>query len=242
MWGGIVAGLVLVAALRYGLIVASGYEHIFTLAAVVLLFETCGAVVPESGLMAVTVTGVVVGNFKTRVGEELREFKDRLTVMLVGLLFVLLAADVSVADLRALGRPGLIVVAGLVVVVRPLSVWFATMGSKLSVRERLFIAWVAPRGIVAVAVASITAANLESQGIDGGPQLKALVFLVIGVTVIVSGLTARPLAGWLGTTARTRSRRDPWRTWPRLSTGRAVAPRRCSARLSGVRPQAFTDG
>jgi NhaP-type Na+/H+ or K+/H+ antiporter len=90
-----VAGLVLVAALRYGLIVASGYEHIFTLAAVVLLFEACGAVVPESGLMAVTVTGVVVGNFKTRVGEELREFKDRLTVMLVGLLFVLLAADVS---------------------------------------------------------------------------------------------------------------------------------------------------
>ena len=165
--GGIVAGLVLVAALRYGLIVASGYEHIFTLAAVVLLFEACGAVVPESGLMAVTVTGVVVGNFKTRVGEELREFKDRLTVMLVGLLFVLLAADVSVADLRALGRPGLIVVAGLVAVVRPLSVWFATMGSKLSGRERMFIAAVAPRGIVAAAVASITAANLECQGIDG---------------------------------------------------------------------------
>ena len=128
--GGIGAGLVLVAALRYGLVVASGYEHIFTLAAVVLLFEACGAVVPESGLIAVTVAGVVVGNFKTRVGEELREFKDRLTVMLVGLLFVLLAADVSVADLRALGRPGLVVVAGLVTVVRPLSV-----GSRPSARS-----------------------------------------------------------------------------------------------------------
>ncbi len=203
--GGIVAGLVLVAALRYGLIVASGYEHIFTLAAVVLLFEACGAVVPESGLMAVTVTGVVVGNFKTRVGEELREFKDRLTVMLVGLLFVL-AADVSVADLRALGRPGLIVVAGLITIVRPLSVWFATIGSELNGRERTFIAAVAPRGIVAAAVASITAANLESQGIDGGQQLKALVFLVIGATVIVSGLTARPLAGLLSVRLPRRDR------------------------------------
>ena len=204
--GGIVAGLVLVAALRYGLIVASGYEHIFTLAAVVLLFEVCGAVVPESGLIAVTVAGVVVGNFKTRVGEELREFKDRLTVMLVWLLFVLLAADVSVADLRALGRPGLIVVAGLIAVVRPLSVWFATTGSKLSGRERLFIAAVAPRGIVAAAVASISAANLETQGIDGGQQLKALVFLVIGATVIVSGLTARPLAGLLSVRLPRRDR------------------------------------
>ena len=194
---GVGAGLVLVAGLRYRFLVAGGYEHIFTLAAVVLLFEASGAVVPESGLMAVTVAGVVVGNFKTRVGEELREFKDRLTVMLVGLLFVLLAADVSIDDVRALGLPGLSVVAGLVVVVRPLSVWLATMGLDLSTRERIFVAAVAPRGIVAAAVASLTAAHLESQGMDGGASLKALVFLVIGVTVIVSGLTARPLASLL---------------------------------------------
>ena len=203
--GGVAAGLVLVATLRYGL-AARGYEHIFTLAAVVLLFEACGAVVPESGLMAVTVAGVVVGNLKTGVGQELREFKDRLTVMLVGLLFVLLAADVSVADLHALGRPGLIVVAGLIIVVRPLGVWFATIGSKLSGRERTFIATVAPRGIVAAAVASITAATLESQGIDGGQQLKALVFLVIGATVIQSGLAARPLAWLLGVRLPRRDR------------------------------------
>ena len=203
---GVGAGFALVGALRYRLLVAGGYEHIFTLASVVLLFEVCGAVIPESGLMAVTVAGVVVGNFKTRVGEELREFKDRLTVMLVGLLFVLLAADVSIDDVRALGLPGLSVVAGLVLVVRPASVWIATMGLSLSVRERTFIAAVAPRGIVAAAVASITAANLESQGIDGGQSLKALVFLVIGVTVIVSGLTARPLAGLLSVRLPRRDR------------------------------------
>lgn len=206
LFAGVAAGLVLVGALRYGLAVATGYDHIFTLAAVVLLFEACAEIVPESGLMAVTVAGVVVGNFKTRVGEELREFKDRLTVMLVGLLFVLLAADVAVADLWALGRPGLIVVAGIVLVVRPLSVWFATMGLKLSGRERIFIAAVAPRGIVAAAVASITAAELESLGMEGGAQLKALVFLVIGVTVIISGLTARPLASLLAVRLPKRDR------------------------------------
>ena len=203
--GGIVAGLVLVAALRYGLIVASGYEHIFTLAAVVLLFEACGAVVPESGLMAVTVTGVVVGNFKTRVGEELREFKDRLTVMLVGLLFVLLAADVSVADLRALGRPGLIVVAGLITIVRPLSVWFATIGSELNGRERTFIAAVPARY------------RRGRRGVDHGGESREPRYrrrsatesarvLVIGATVIVSGLTARPLAGLLSVRLPRRDR------------------------------------
>lgn len=193
---GVVAGLLMVAALRFRILTAQGYEEIATLAVVVLLFEACGAIVPESGLMAVTVAGVVVGNFKTPVAEELREFKDRLTVMLVGLLFVLLAADVSLDDVFALGIPGLAVVAGLMVVVRPLGVWLATRGLKLRAGERAFIAAVAPRGIVAAAVATITAVNLESRGIEGGEELKALVFLVIGVTVVFSGLAARPLA-WL---------------------------------------------
>ena len=203
---GIVAGLLLVATLRYRVLVAGGYEHIFTLAAVVLLFEASGALVAQSGLMAVTVAGIVVGNFKTGVEDELREFKDRLTVLLVGLLFVLLAADVALDDVLALGSPGLLVVAGLILVVRPLSVWVSTRGLSLSGGERLFVSAVAPREIVAAAVASITAATLENQGIVGGEELKALVFLVIAVTVIVSGITARPLAGILGVRLPRRDR------------------------------------
>ena len=185
---GLGTGLFLVLAIRYRVLVAGGYEHIFTLAAVVLLFEASGAVVRESGLMAVTVAGIVVGNFDAGVVHEIREFKDRLTVMLVGVLFVLLAANVALADVRALGRPGLLVVAGLVILVRPLAVWTATTGLSISTRERMF---------VAAAVASITAGTLDAQGIAGGPELVALVFLVIATTVVVSGLTARPLAGLL---------------------------------------------
>ena len=203
---GIGAGLLLVGVLRTRRVIASGYEQITTLAVVVLLFEACGEVVADSGLMAVTVAGVVVGNSKTRVGEELREFKDRLTVMLVGLLFVLLAADVSVADIMALGRDGLMVVAGLVLVVRPVAVAFATRGLKLRVRERAFVAAVAPRGIVAAAVATLTAATLADQVIAGGQELRALVFLVIGVTVVVSGLSALPLASLLSVRLPRRDR------------------------------------
>lgn len=203
---GIVAGLVLTALLRTRLVVASGYEHIFTLAAVVLLFEACGAVVAESGLMAVTVAGVVVGNLETRVGDELREFKDRLTVMLVGLIFVLLAADVPLDDLRMLGAPGLVVVGALIVVARPLSAWLSTRGLGLPAGERVFIGAVAPRGIVAAAVTSLTAATLDSQGIEGGDELKALVFLVIGATVVVSGLSARPLSTLLSVRLPRRDR------------------------------------
>ena len=203
---GVVAGLVLVAGLRYRLVVASGYEHIFTLAAVVLLFEGCGAVVPQSGLMAVTVAGVVMGNLETRVGDELRQFKDRLTVMLVGLLFVLLAADVPLDDVRGLGTSGLIVVGLLIVCARPLSVWLSTRGLNLPVGERVFMGAVAPRGIVAAAVTSITAVTLDSQGIEGGDALKALVFLVIGATVVVSGVSARPLSTLLAVRLPRRDR------------------------------------
>ena len=160
----------------------------------VLLFEACDALMASSGLVTVTVAGVVLGNLETRVGRDLREFKDQLTVLLVGMLFILLAADVALDDVRALGRNGLVVVAGLVLVIRPLGVWIATRGTKLPTREQVFIGAIAPRGIVAAAIASITAAPLETQGLEGGAALRALVFSTIASTVVLSGVLAYPLA------------------------------------------------
>lgn len=203
--GGVV-GLVLIGALRYRFVVATGYENIFTLAVVVLAFQLCDAVIAHSGLTAVTVAGVVVGNVETRVGRDLREFKDRLTVMLVGLLFVLLAADVALDDVRALGGGGLVVLGALVLVIRPVSVWVATRGVSLTMRERGFIAWIAPRGIIAAAIASITAATLDAEGIAGGGALRALVFLTIAGTVVLAGATARGMAWSLGLLLSRRDR------------------------------------
>lgn len=193
-----VAGFLLAGVLRVRRLVPEGLENIFTLAVVLVLFQGCEQVISHSGILAVTIAGAVLGNLPTPVSRELREFKDQLTVMLIGLLFVMLAADVRYEHVAALGVSGLLVVAALVFVVRPLGVWFSTKGSDLGGRERLFIAWVAPRGIVAAAIASVAASALESEGLPGGVELRALVFLTIAGTVLLAGLTAGPVARLLG--------------------------------------------
>ncbi|MFQ5513339.1 MAG: cation:proton antiporter [Myxococcota bacterium] len=195
---GSLAGLMLAGLLRARRLVPEGHENIFTLASVLLLFHGCDALVSQSGILAVMVAGIWVGNLRTRVDRDLREFKDQLTVLLIGLLFVLLAADVRIADLRALGWPAAGVIALLVLLVRPLCVWISTVGSELSGRERLLLAWLAPRGIVAAAIASLTAELMEQKGVGGGQELRALVFLTIGSTVLLAGATARPAAWLLG--------------------------------------------
>jgi NhaP-type Na+/H+ or K+/H+ antiporter len=193
-------------SLRTGWFVANRYETVFTLAFVILLFEVCNAFIEQSGILAVIVAGIVVGNIDTPVDRDLKEFKDRLTVLLIGLLFVLLAADIALDDVWALGWAGLTVVAILAFVIRPASVWVATGGAGLAPRERLFIGLVGPRGIVAAAIASITAIALDAQGMDGGSALRAMVFLTIAGTVVQAGVMARPVASLLGLRQPTRDR------------------------------------
>jgi len=191
---GAAVGFAIAGLLRVKRLIPEGQENIFVLAAVLLLSEGCNVVVSHSGILAVTVAGVVVGNLPTSVDREMREFKDQLTSLLIGLLFILLAATVRLTDVEDLGWGGVAVVACLIFVVRPITVAFSTRGSKLNWRERAFIAWIAPRGIVAATVASATAVALEREGIDGGSQLGALVFLTIAGTVVLAGLTAGPVA------------------------------------------------
>lgn len=194
---GVAGGFVIGWLLGLRRLVPQGFENIVTLALVILLYQACDQVLAHTGLFAVTVAGVVVGSLQTPVDRDLREFKDQLTVMLVALLFVLLAADVQLKDVGTLGWPGVIVIGALVVAVRPLTVWASTRASELTLQERLFMAWVAPRGIIAAAIASLTAATMEDRGIAGGAELQALVFMTIAGTVLLAGLTARPVASLL---------------------------------------------
>lgn len=195
---GVLGGALLAWLLRIRHLVPEGHENILALASVLLLFEGCEMLVPHSGILAVTSAGITVGNLPTLVDRDLREFKDQLSVMLIGLLFVMLAAGVRFEHVEALGLGGLAVVAALVLVVRPLGVFVSTLRSDLTTRERLFVAWIAPRGIVAAAVASIVAGAFEREGLEGGLELRALVFLTIASTVVLAGLTAAPIASWLG--------------------------------------------
>ncbi len=195
---GIIGGALIAGLLRVDRVVPEGLENVFILSLVLALFQISNALLPESGIMAVTVAGLVVGNFEARQLHDLREFKEQLTVMLIGMLFVLLAADVRVEDVRALGLGGVGTVLALMLIVRPLNIWIGTAGSGLSTREKAFLSWMAPRGIVAAAVASLFAQELDAAGVAGGSQLRALVFLVIAATVLVQGLSGGLLAGWLG--------------------------------------------
>ncbi len=201
---GVAAGFMLARALRISRLVPEGLENVFVLSSVLLLYAGSESLLSHSGVLAVTIAGVVVGNTRSPVERDLREFKDQLTVMLIGLLFVVLAADVRFEQVRSLGWAGLGVVVALIVVVRPVGVWLSTLGTDLAPRERLFLAWVAPRGIVAAAIASLVAADLERAGLPGGAELRALVFLTIAVTVTLAGLTAGPIGNLLGVRLRRR--------------------------------------
>jgi len=186
---GLLGGLILVILLKRRNVVPEGLENVFTLCLILAMFQGANVLIPESGIVAVTVAGVVVGNFQTYIQRELVEFKEALTVMLIGMLFILLAADVRLDDVYALGIPGIITVLVLMFVVRPLNVLVGTFGTQLNWREKCFIGWIGPRGIVAAAVASLFAVQLNTYGIAGGNELRALVFMVITVTVLSAGLT-----------------------------------------------------
>jgi NhaP-type Na+/H+ or K+/H+ antiporter len=195
---GIVGGYVMAKLIAIERFIPEGLESVFTLAMLVLLFEITDAVLHESGIMAAPIAGMVVGNMPSRPSRELKDFKEQLTVMLVGLLFILLAAHVQLQEVTQLGWRGPATVALLMFVVRPISVAVSTAGSTLTMRERAFIAWLAPRGIVAAAVASLFAEQLTNEGIVEGVQLRALIFLVIAATVLVQGLSGGFIASRLG--------------------------------------------
>jgi len=202
---GLIAGGVLAGLLRFRGVIPEAYQKVLTLSVAVLIYELANSVVHESGLAAATITGMVLANSPIRKSRDLIEFKEQLTVLLIGMVFILLAANTRVDDIIALGWAGALTVIALVVLVRPIEVLVCSMGTTLSWRERVLIAWIAPRGIVAAAVASLFAIRLESAGIAGGAKLQALVFATIAATVIWSGLTGGPIAQLLGLRRRSDS-------------------------------------
>lgn len=194
---GLVGGLLIAWLLRVRGVVPEGLENVFTLSLALALYQVSVTIMPETGITSVIVAGLVVGNARTPVHRELKEFKEQLTVMLIGMLFVLLAADVRVADVVDLGWPALFVVLVLMFVVRPMNVFLCTSGGGMKWREKAFISWLAPRGIVAAAVASLFYERMASEGVPGGGEMRALVFLVIAITVVFQGSTGAMVARWL---------------------------------------------
>ena len=189
---GIIGGASLILLFRFRNLIPNGLENVFILSWILALFQLSNTASPESGIAAVTIAGMTIGNSKTYIQQDILEFKEQLTVLMIGMLFILLAADVRLSDVQNLGLNGIVVVLFLILVVRPISVFIGTNRSTLDTPHKLLLSWIAPRGIVAAAIASLFVFELDRHGFDG-TQLRALVFLLIIITVLSAGLTG----GWV---------------------------------------------
>ncbi len=168
-----------------------------TLMVVVVAFSIANTLQHESGLLTTTLMGIALANQPYVSVQRIVEFKENLQVLLIGSLFVLLSARLELSALNYIDLNVLVFLAILVVLVRPLAVLISTIGTKLEWEEKVFLSWMAPRGIVAAAVASLFAYQLRPvypEAIDG---MVPIVFAVIVGTVAIYGLTASPLAQWL---------------------------------------------
>ena len=200
--GFVAAGLLVEAVRRYWL---PDYLQGVTFLAVALgAFAASNALQAESGLATVTLMGVMLANQRQISIRHVVEFNEHLGVLLISCLFVVLGSRLNIGQMAALGTGGAIFLMLLVVVVRPISVMAATIGTATTFRERLFLAFLAPRGIVAAAVASVFALKVatitseQSRLGQEAQQLEPITFLVIAGTVAIYGLLAAPLARRLG--------------------------------------------
>jgi NhaP-type Na+/H+ or K+/H+ antiporter len=196
-----------------------------TLAAVLAAFSLSNALAHESGLLAVTIMGIALGNMRDVHMDDIMDFKEHLTTLLVSTLFILLAArlDWPLPDGALLAGILIFVVAQLFI--RPLSVLLSSVGSALPWRERALIAWVAPRGIVAASVSALFAIRLEKIGMAGADKMVPLVFLMIIGTVVFQSATARPLATMAEGRRPRTARRVDLRFGHRGARGRHVRSR-----------------
>jgi NhaP-type Na+/H+ or K+/H+ antiporter len=201
------------------LVLAKGVEDylqpVFLLAVVAVAFTGSNAIENEAGLLTVTVLGIALANQRSVSVKHILEFKENLRTLIISVLFLVLSGRIAPADLGDTLGKGCILLGFLVLVGRPVSVFVGLLFSKrTNMKERSFLAMMAPRGIVAAAVTSVFALEFEEAAVAGrfgvvlspvieaqAQELVALVFLVIVGTVSIYGLTAAPLARRLGLAA-----------------------------------------
>ncbi|MGV8074155.1 MAG: cation:proton antiporter [Syntrophobacteraceae bacterium] len=175
-------------------------DHLHVSVVLVVIFAVAALsnqVRGESGLLAVTIMGITLANQKAFPVNRLMEFSENLNALILSSLFIILASRLQPEDLTSLNKTDLIFVAVLILVVRPLAILLSTVWSSLNWRERIFLMAMAPRGIIAAAVASVFSLEMMQAGYPLASRMAPITFLVIIGTVTVYGLCAAPLARWL---------------------------------------------
>ena len=173
--------------------------NVVSLSVVLLVFVQSDLFAHESGLLSVVIMGMFLGNSDLPNLKELLYFKESLSVLLISILFILLAANISLDDMLLVynWQTG-VLLAIIIFVLRPLGVFLSTANSSLKTNEKLFISWVGPRGIVAAGIASLFGTKLVKLGEPGAEYITPLVFAVVLVTVVLNATTARLFAKTVG--------------------------------------------
>ncbi|WP_086475998.1 cation:proton antiporter [Arenibacter amylolyticus] len=173
--------------------------NVVSLSVVLSVFVLAELFAHESGLLAVVIMGMVMGNTHLPNIKELLYFKESLSILLISMLFILLSASMNISELQLLYTPKTLILFALVVfAIRPIGVFLSSMGSNLNFREKLFISWVGPRGIVAAGIASLFGSKLVLNGEPGAEYITPLVFMIVLGTVLLNASTARLIAKLLG--------------------------------------------
>jgi len=173
--------------------------NVFTLAFVLAIFVLSGILVPDSGLFTVVTMGLLLANMKVPHIKEILYFKESISVLLISVLFILLSANITIADLELIKDVKVLMLfLAVILLLRPLGVLVSTINSKLSLKEKLFISWVGPRGIVAAGIASLYGTKLLAKNYPGAEYITPLVFTIVLGTVLLNATTAGFIAKILG--------------------------------------------
>lgn len=174
--------------------------NVVTLAFVLGAFVLSDIVAHESGLLTVVIMGMVMGNLEVPRINEILSFKESLSVLLISLLFILLAANINMEDLYLVFNDWhpFALFGFIALILRPVGVFLSTRRSELNAREKIFISWVGPRGIVAAGIASLFGITLTNNGVPKAEYITPLVFFIVLGTVLLNATTARLVARILG--------------------------------------------
>ncbi|NOQ33080.1 MAG: sodium:proton antiporter [Methanosarcinales archaeon] len=193
---GLAGGLLCVFVLPRIHAITNELLNITTVSFVLITYAVAESILNETGIFAVAVAAICVGASDIPNKKEIQEFKSDLSIILLSIIFVLLAAMLNFDSIRSIGINGVFVAAALIFIVRPVAVFASTMHSKLRWKERLFISAIGPRGVVPASMATYFAIKLSDA--DAGSTIMGLVFICIIITVTLTGISARPVARALG--------------------------------------------